>query len=178
MAILDKIAGHKTDGTEVLHKDRCVQKGNNRHLCKMTKGWKLAIKWKDGSTSWERLANMNEAYPIQVAEYAVATGIELMPAFAWWMPYILKKRDQIISAVNKRYVKCLHNFGIKIPKTVQRALEIDKENGNTFWMDAIKKEMKNVRVAFDNVDEKDIPNGYQCIDCHMVFDAKMEANFR
>ena len=36
----------------------------------------------------------------------------------------------------------------KIPKTVQEALNLDKENGNTLWYDVIVKEMKNVRVAF------------------------------
>jgi hypothetical protein len=25
----------------------------------MTKGWKLCVKWKDGTTSWERLADLN-----------------------------------------------------------------------------------------------------------------------
>ena len=28
-------------------------------------------------------------------------------------------------------------------------MEIDIENGNMFWMDAIKMEMKNVRAAFE-----------------------------
>ena len=60
----------------------------------------------------------------------------------------------------------------------QCALEIDKENGDMFWTNAIKKEMKNVCTAFDVVDEKDIPNECQCINCHMAFDVKMEANFR
>ena len=35
-----------------------------------------------------------------------------------------------------------------MPKTVQEALNLDKENGNTLWYDANAKEMKNVRVAF------------------------------
>ena len=178
LATLDGIIGHETDGTEVLHKDRYVVKGNNRHLRKTTKGWKLHIKWKDGSTSKERLADMKESYPLQVAEYATNNGIDSMPAFAWWVPYVLKKRDRIIAAVNKRYVKRTHKFGFEIPKTVERAYEIDKENDNTFWTDAIEKEMKNVRVAFNIVDKEDIPKGYQYIDCHMIFDVKMEANFR
>jgi hypothetical protein len=31
-------------------------------------------------------------------------------------------------------------------------MEIDKENGNTLWMDAIKLEMQNVRIAFEDFD--------------------------
>ena len=50
----------------------------------------------------------------------------------------------------------------------------------SLWWEAICKEMKNVRPAFE-VWEKDIsqiPPGYQQIKCHMVFDVKMGENFR
>jgi hypothetical protein len=34
-----------------------------------TKGWKLVcILWKDGTTSWEPLSDLKEAYPIQTAD--------------------------------------------------------------------------------------------------------------
>jgi hypothetical protein len=52
---------------------------------------------------------------------------------------------------------------VKVPKTVAEAIAFDKENGDTLWWDAICKEMKNVRPAFE-VWEKDIsalPPGYQ-----------------
>ena len=176
--LMEAICGHKTDGTETLHKDQYIIKGNNKHLRKTTKGWHVCVQWVDGSTSWERLADMKESYPVEVAEYAVANGIDGMPAFAWWVPYVLKKRDRIIAAVNKRYFKRTHKFGIEIPKTVQRALEIDKENGNTLWRDAIDKELSSVKVAFKILEDDKPPVGYQYMDCHMVFDVKMESNFR
>ena len=72
-----------------------------------------------------------------------------------------------------------HKFGIEIPKTLRRALEIDKENGNTFWQDAIEKEMQNVRIAFKVIDgETKIPPNSQFMEFHMIFDVKMESNFR
>ena len=43
----------------------------------------------------------------------------------------LKKRDRIIASANARYLKTTHKFGIRIPKTVLEAIEIDRENGNT-----------------------------------------------
>ena len=98
-----------------------------------------------------------------MAECSVANGIEDEPAFAWWVHFTLKKRDRIISAVGKRcVVKKTHKFGIRVPKNVEEATAIDQENGNTLWTDAIAKEMKNVRVAFDikEGDEK-APIGYQ-----------------
>jgi hypothetical protein len=48
--------------------------------------------------------------------------------------------------------KTPHKYGIRIPKNVKEAIEIDKENGNTLWMDAIKLEMRNVRIAFEEFD--------------------------
>ena len=39
-------------------------------------------------------------------------------------------------------------YGMRIPTSITEAYEIDKENGNTLWRDAIKREMENVSVAF------------------------------
>ncbi len=43
----------------------------------------------------------------------------------------------------------MHKFGIECPKTVEDALELDKQNVNTMWANAIAKEMKNVKAAFN-----------------------------
>jgi len=86
-----------------------------------------------------------------------------------------EERDQIIAAVNRRYHKQTHKFGIEVPKTVKHAFEIDKENGNTFWQDAINQEMKNIRVAFNIMEDgKEAPPSYQYMECHMVFVIKWD----
>ncbi len=93
-------------------------------------------------------------------------------------PHVLKKRDQIISLVRKqttRYLKRTHKFGIEVPKTVKEALDLDRKNNNTLWADAIAKEMKEVRIAFNILpDGHSDPIGYHKIPCHMIFDVKME----
>ncbi len=72
-------------------------------------------------------------------------------------------------------MKRTHKFGIELPKTVSKALELNKKNGNNLWADAIAKEMKDVCVAFKILlDEQSAPIGYQKIPCHMIFDIKME----
>jgi hypothetical protein len=99
--------------------------------------------------------------------------IDHEPAYNWWVPHVLKKRDRIISLVKKRiarYLKRNHKFGIEIPTSVKDALEIDKKNGNTYWADAIATKMKNVCAAFKILpDGTSPPKGYQRIHCHMVF---------
>jgi hypothetical protein len=108
----------------------------------------------------------------------VTQGIDHEPAFNWWVPHVLKKHDRIISLVCKRttcYLKRTHKFGIEVPKTVKEALALDRKNGNTLWMDAIAKEMKQVCIAFNILpDGHSTPIGYQKIPCHMIFDVKME----
>ncbi len=62
-----------------------------------------------------------------------------------------------------------------MPKTVKDALEIDRRNGNTFWANAIAKEMKDICVAFKILlYGQPAPIGYQKISCHMIFDIKIE----
>ena len=47
----------------------------------------------------------------------------------------------------------MHKYGVRVPRNVKEALEIDAENGNTLWDDAIELEMKNNRVAFEEYDD-------------------------
>ena len=172
--ILSAIIDHKKDDTAVHIDDKYIVKGNRKSLRVSTKGWYLCVEWKNGTTSWERLKDLKESNPVEVAEYAVANKLVEEPAFAWWVPYTLKRRDRIIAAVNKRYFKITHKFGIELPKTVERALEIDKETGTTFWYDAIQLEMKNVKIAFNILDDGQVvPPGHQYMDCHIIFDLKM-----
>ena len=121
------------------------------------------------------LVGIKEAVPVKVAEYAKAKKIDTEPAFAWWVPYTLKKRNHIISAVN-RHVKMTHTkYGIRVPKTRREALAIDQEIGNNVWSDAIKKEMQNVAPAFKlKAYDKCIGNKYKYVGFHMVYDIKME----
>ncbi len=112
---------------------------------------------------------------MEVAEYAVAHELMEQPAFAWWVPQALRRRDAIISAVNKRSLKPSHKYGIRVPRTVQEAFDIDRENGDSRWAESIQKEMNNVRVAFRILEEgESIPPGYQFMKCHLVFDVKFD----
>ena len=64
----------------------------------------------------------------------------------------LKKPNRIISKVKSKYWSRTHKYGIKIPKTIDEAKQIDTENGDTLWMDAVRMEMKNVMIAFEEYD--------------------------
>lgn len=173
--LLSGIVDHRKNDNAVDRADMYIQHGSNRQLRKTTKGWQLCVEWKDGSTSWERLADLKESNPVEVADYAMAQGIDAEAAFAWWVPFTLKRRNKIIAAVSSCYHKRTHKFGIEIPKTYEDCIRIDRANGNTLWQDAIRKEMTKVQVAFRVLtDNKHLPPTFQEIRCHLVLDVKME----
>jgi hypothetical protein len=77
--------------------------------------------------------------------------------------------------VTKRYHKQTHKFGIEVSKSWDDCVKLDKENDNNLLQDAVRKKMKNVRVAFKIINgEESVPPTYQEIHCHMICDVKME----
>jgi hypothetical protein len=118
---------------------------------------------------------MKESHPVEVAEFAKARGIDGEPAFVWWVPYTLRKRDVILSAVKSRIRKTTHKYGIEIPTSLVHGYEIDKKNGDSFWKDAIAKEMHNIGVAFEVLlDDQLAPVGWKKVTGHFVWDVKMD----
>jgi hypothetical protein len=48
-----------------------------------------------------------------------------------------------------------HKFGIEQPKSVGEAFEIHLRTNTMYWKDAISLEVKNVDVAFSDLDESE-----------------------
>ena len=142
-----------------------------------TKGWNLLIRWKDGSTNWLPLSVVKESFPVECAEFAQARYLHHEPAFKWWCSSVLKKRKVIINKVktNRAHRKGSMKYGILIPSNVREALQFDKDNGNTYWHDAIQKEMQNSKIAFELLGMgEQPPPGYKRIRCHLNFEVKMD----
>ena len=174
--VLDSIVTHKMDSTALMpHQTHVTTRNGVKRLRKSTRGWKLLVLWKDGNEQWVNLRFMKEHYPVQVAEYATANDLQDMPAFKWWVPFTLRKRDRIISAVKSRAVKATHKYGLEVPTSVAEAQRIDRDNNNRYWQDAIDKEMLNVGAAFEILDDNSkIPVGWTQSSGHLVFDIKMD----
>jgi len=86
-----------------------------------------------------------------VAQYAENNGLDKEEAF-WWVAYTLKKATRIVAKIKARNVR-LEKVGIKVPRSVEEALEFDRHSHTTFWKDAIDKEMRNIEVAFRVLEE-------------------------
>ena len=172
--LMKEIVDHRTNKHAVKGPDgwHTTKTGQKRRK-PTTKGWELLCGWKDGTSSWVKLTDLKESFPIELAEYAHNNKIIDEPAFAWWAYYVLKKRDRIIMKAKTKYWQKTHKYGVELPKTIEEAYEIDRKTNTTHWRDAIKKEMKNVMVAFEFDDEDKVPIAHQRIGVHMVFDVRI-----
>jgi len=140
-----------------------------------TKGVELEVEFIDGTSSWVPLKDLKESNPIETAEFAVSRQIQDEPAFAWWVTHVLRKRTAIIKRVNMRTAKKSMKFGIFIPNDIDHARKLDEENGNTFWEDAIQKEVANVKIAFQLLEHNEpVPVASKLISYHFIFDVKFD----
>ena len=86
---MEAIVDHKMTDDAVQKEDMYFMLRGRKHMKCTTKGWTLCVQWKDKSMSWEKLSDMKESYPVEVAEYAMALGIQDEPGFAQWTQHVL-----------------------------------------------------------------------------------------
>ena len=80
--LMDEIIDHKEDDSAIPISEGTFVSNNSVRKKRTTRGWKLLVQWKDGTTSWARLADMKESLPLETAEYARRNQIAEEPAFA------------------------------------------------------------------------------------------------
>ena len=173
--VLQEIIDHRYKAPSTGNGDR-----KRKLVSRSTDGWSLCCQWKDGSTNWVDLKEMKEAYMIEAAEYAILNDLQDQDAFKWWVPHAIKKRKNIISKLKSKYWSRTHKYGIRIPKSVKEAFEIDRKEGNSYWRDAINDEMAKIKRDAVRVYDQNPSNlvGYQEITGHIIFDVKLGENFR
>jgi hypothetical protein len=184
MRMFKEIIDHKSDERAVTIANGYDRVNGHQKPKKTTAGWKMMVEFVDGSTAWLPLKDVKESNPVELAEYAVLNKIHEEPAFKWWAHHVLRRRDRIIKKLKSKYWRTTHKFGIRIPKTIDEAIRLDLENGDTQWMDAVKKEMSKAGIAYVPVEgatpeqvranKCDALRGHQEIRCHIIFDVKMD----
>eukprot|EP00957_Ditylum_brightwellii_P002176 167067-Ditylum_brightwellii.AAC.2 len=116
---------------------------------------------------------MKENYPVKTAEYAKSGELDDKATLQWWVPYTLRKHDQIISAIKSRVRKISVKYGINVPRNVEEATLFDRENGNTLWQDAIDLEMHTILPVFDVHKGGKPPSVYFKSSGYLVSETKM-----
>jgi len=172
--IFQEIVHHRRNRNAVDKADQMIHVGNKSHKKKTLAGWDLQVEWKDGSNSWLSLKDLKNSNSVDVAQYAKDNRIDQEPAFDWWVHDVLKRRERLIKMARSHRLKTGYKFGLRVPETVDEAMEIDRINGNTLWQDAIEKEMQNVYIAFDIRTESQAPPVYKLIPHRIIFEIKMD----
>ena len=78
--MIDEIVDHKKSDEAMNKESMDEEKGIKSRT---TKGWKLCVQWKDGSSSWVALKDMKNGYPVETAQYAVQNQLQDELAFIW-----------------------------------------------------------------------------------------------
>ena len=117
--------------------------------------------------------------PISLIKYGEQHHLTKKPGWEWITPYMPKEEElqQMVNALaaSKKEGPC-YKFGVRVPNSVKEALELDKENDNTLWFEAIQTELKQIcdYNMFHVVENGISLSGYKCIPYHIVFDMKFD----
>ena len=102
--------------------------------------------------------------PLPLVRYAVIHRLAKHPSFTWIQKYLQSRGeidhdkvevDRMVFAARSRAKKYM--FGVEVPNSVRHALQLDEQNGNHLWRDAINKELKELR-DFETFKIPDDPN--------------------
>ena len=75
---------YRRDPSMAVARDDQITVVNGKKIVKrFTCSWELCCERKDGSTSWQKLLDLKESHPLQVAEFPFAAQIADEQAFNW-----------------------------------------------------------------------------------------------
>ena len=106
--------------------------------------YNVLVDWDDKTQMWEPLNTMANQDPVTLVCYAY-DGLLNEPGWKFLRRNAKRQRflNAIINSVKRRndpnQVK--YKFGVCVPRTFSEAMLLDKENGNTFWADAVRREL-------------------------------------
>ena len=118
---------------------------------------------------------------VTCARYAQKHKLLDKPGWKTLRKFVNKKKKwrTMVRALRKkiRAIAPKYMFGVRIPKNYDEALQLDRENGNTLWADAIRKELEFLMSynTFKDLGHKstaEIPTGHKMIRCHGIYAVK------
>ena len=84
--LFDAKVDHRKNYNEMIRSEqKFVDSRGNQQYKRSTKCWEVCVRWKNGSTTWEKISDFKECYPVQTAEYDVTNDIDTEPAFNYWI---------------------------------------------------------------------------------------------
>ena len=111
--------------------------------------YQVKVKWSTGEETWEPLRIMAVDDPVTCAKYAKDNDLLDTPGWKRFKP-LAKRTKKFIRMLTQAFLPKRKNavkykFGVRIPRNYKEAIELDKQNGNTLWQDAIRREMELIK---------------------------------
>jgi hypothetical protein len=80
------------------------------------------------------------------------------------------------SALKASRFETKYKFGVEVPHSVKHAIQLDKENGDSMWQQAMETELRQINTyeTFRDLEGKPIPDGYKKIPYQIIFDVKFD----
>ena len=97
------------------------------------------VKLIDGTNTWGRLFNLKEFYLMQVAKYSKGNDLLSEKLYPLCFPTFLRQCTSIIPQVKSIYWKQTYKYGVRVLNSVEEAVCINKNSGNTIWQDDMDK---------------------------------------
>jgi hypothetical protein len=108
----------------------------------------VLVKWQDfDEPTWEPLDTIKKEDPVTLAQYARENRLLDKSMWMWAKRYV-KDKAKIARSIrrlkaSKRKTRGIrYQFGVRVPRTLNEAYELDALNNDTAWTDAIKKEVQ------------------------------------
>ena len=92
--ILDLLVDNHKNSKAVSLTDQQTSIQSRPVTCEFIVGWQICCKWKDSSTSWEKMSKLKKSHPVQTAEFAVAQVIDHESACNWLVKMCSRKETE------------------------------------------------------------------------------------
>ena len=119
--------------------------------------WNVLVLWSDGSKTWEPLGAMKKDDPFSLAEYAVENKLMGHDGWKSLRRYCKNKKRLVRMLKQVRAQQAAHNkrykYGIEVPYSYKRALQVDEETGTSLWDESMRKELDDIASydTFENL---------------------------
>ena len=140
--------------------------------------YNLLIDWENGEQTWEPLSIIARSDPISCAIYAKDNDLLHLPGWTRFRN-IANQQDRLVRLVNQAKLKFfrtlpVYKFGVQVPRNHNEAMELDRINGDTKWIEAERKELDQIDEykTFTDCGIGTVPDGHKKIKVHMVYDIK------
>ena len=154
--------------------------------------YNILIEWETGEHTWEPLSNIIATDPYTCAVYAKEHDLLNTPGWKLLKRHARTARRLIRTLKKSKYRQAKatrkYKHGWEVPRDYAHALQLDIQNGNNKWKDAIDLEIEQIKeyqvfkdygkAVYNKNKITNAPDEHQKIRVHFVFDVKHCGKFK